>query len=329
MSIRMVYSDKITKISKQLELLKNLDFIKNNNNIIYYIYNYINYFTKFDVQVNVEYNIYFDIVSETIYNILPSKYNILVVNDEYLLNDNYMRREYYIDSALKLLDNNINYYFCLTKYTYKLLSKNINNNKILLLDACLSIPIELPIKNINNKFIYYEIDSDSKQYNVNLLKVWVENYINTPHKLLINLYYVYEDIVDYIKSLLQVERLDMNGIMLYNNITIIFRDKYINQFKKRINISIINNSYYSLIIYLYNNIINNNFIVTQQNKISNELLGKNALYFKDFSEDDIKLMLNSLFNLDDIYIDKCKSNNIKSLNKKITSTNKTLNKFFN
>ena len=152
--------------------------------------------------------------------------------------------------------------------------------------------------------------------------------MNIPYKLIINLYYQIEDIAVYINNLLNINIFPLDGYIYYNNIIILFRSNNLHKFINKINISIINISYYSLLIHLYKNIINNNFIITNNNKISNEFLGKNAIYFDDFSEQNIKIMFNELFKKDDIYIQKCIKNNYDSLTKKINSTNKKIDNFF-
>ena len=326
MKIRIIYTPIIKKVEYQLNILKTMDFIKNND-IYYYKYDKINDADKNEFKYKYKYNIFIDLVSESLYNKLPAEYTILFVNDDYLLNNNYLRREYFKNEPLKLLDEHINFYFCLTKYSYKLLFYIINKKKLYLLNGCTML-INYNTLNINNKYIYYEIDPHSKQDNINLLKVWVENYMNTPYKLIINLYYQVEDIVIYINNLLQINILLSDGLIYYNNIIILFRNNQLNKFIDKINISIINTSYYSLIIQLYTNIINNNFIITKKNEISNELLRKNAIYFNDFTIENIKIMFNILFKIDDKYIQKCIKNNYNSLTKKIKSTNKKLNKFF-
>ena len=146
MKICIIYTNSITKIENQLELLKNMDFIKNNN-VDFYIYNKIEYINNNEFKYEYDYNIYIDIISETLYNKLPAKYTILLVNDNYLLNNNYLRREYYKNEPLKLLDNCVNFYFCLTKYSYNILSTIINKKKLYLFNGFTST-IEYYNKNI-------------------------------------------------------------------------------------------------------------------------------------------------------------------------------------
>lgn len=328
MSIRIIYTPNIKKVSYQIKLLKEMNFIKNNT-VEFYEYIKIKDINKNTLKNKVKYNIYIDLISETIYNILQGEYTILIVNDEYLLNNNYMRREGFINAPLKLLDNYVDYYFCLTQYSYNLLLQNINKKKLYLLDGCLTIPTEICNKNTTNKYIYYKVDPHYMHYNVNLLKVWVENYLQSPYKLIICLYYNVEDIIDYLKNIMQIYAVPVEGIIYYNNVILVFNKKYIRKFINNIYASIINISYYNLIIDLYKNIIQNNFIITQKNEISSELLGENALYFDDFTEENIKIILEQLFEIDNKYIQKCILNNNKTLTKKIKSTSTKLNKFFN
>jgi hypothetical protein len=66
---------------------------------------------------------------------------------------------------------------------------------------------------------------------------------------------------------------------------------------------IINCSYYNLVINLYNTIINNKaiisnkIIITQKNKISNDILKNNAIYFNKFTELELKKCLDKYLDI--------------------------------
>ena len=337
MNIRIIYDYNLTKLSKQYDFIKNISFFKNNEIIIYHSYNYLvndannNSVNKLKLKLKnerVKYNIYIDIISESDNNndIYPSEYKILIVNDEYLLNNNYLRREHYKDEPLRKLDDFIDYYFCLTKYSFKYVSKNVDKKKVFLMDGLINY-IESPLKILDKKYIYYSIDNYSKNNNILMLETWIKYFLDRHEILIINLKYLREDITYYIKQLIGINIFEKNGLYYYKNMIFYFNNRYTNNFKDKIYASIIYNSYFDLIIELYDNIIKNNFIITCNNEISKELLQKNAIYFNEFTESEIKKMLETLFNLDEKYIEKSIKNNRKTLEKNIKSTNKLLNGF--
>jgi hypothetical protein len=275
-------------------------------------------------KIKTTYNVYIDVINEKLYNTNRSQYTVLIVNDEYLLKDVYLEKEMYNTYIPKLLNDCVDYYICLTKYSYNLLLKRVDKKKLYLLNGLISY-IEKPITKIDEKYIYYQIDPHSFQHNVILAETWVEYFLNRPEKLIINLYYTIETINQYIINLLEIPYIDIEKTYYHKNMIIIFnRDIYKNNYINISNISFINCSYYSLAINLYNSIINNNFIITIKNDISVEILENNALYLKKFSKADIKKAFDIFFKYDDKYIEKCIENNKKNINKNILQTAKIL-----
>lgn len=329
MNIRIIYDYKLSKLAKQYDFIKNNPFFKINELIIYHSDNYyINNKNNNNLKSNllhpkIKYNIYFDIISESNNDIYPSDYNILIVNDEYLLNNNYLRREHYKDEPLKKLDDYVDYYFCLTKYAFKYVVKNVNKKKVFLTDGLIYY-IEKPLQIYSKKYIYYSIDNYSQKPNLLMLETWINYFLDRPEILIINIKYFREEISYYMKQLIDLTYLSITGLYYYKNIIFYINDQYTNNFKDKIYASIVNHSYFDLIIELYDNIIRNNFIITHDNVISKELLKKNAIYFNEFTEAEIKKMLEILFKSDEKYIETSIINNKKTLDKNIKSTNKNL-----
>jgi hypothetical protein len=332
MSIRIIFDAKNKKLLDIYNFIKNMDFFKNHFLIVYYKQNKIertvsnthNFSEQFIMQDKVKYNIYIDNIGEEEYNKLPCEYTILIVNDKYLLN-NHLRRENFSDEPYKILDDCVNYYFCLTKYSYNLLKKIINKKKIFLTNG-LILYKNIDISLQNNKYILYNIDAYSNQLNINILTTWIKYFINRPEILIIKIQYKYDKLVDYIMELLNLKYISRNNIINYKNIILISSTKFIDNFTGNIYASIINHDIYDLIINLYKSITNNYFIMTNNNIISKELLKNNALYFDDFNENNIHNMLETLFNYDSKYIEKCINNNKKIIDKNIKSTHKILKK---
>jgi len=335
MSIRIIFDAKNSKLLTIYNFIKDIEIFKNHNIIKYYKYDKIekiitkmhNYTEQFLIQDKVKYNIYIDTISEEQYNNLPCDYTILIIDDKYLLNDNYLRREFFKDEPMKILDDYVNYYFCFTKYSYDLLKKIINKKKLYLMNGLILYKnIDVNIYSLNNKYILYNIDSYSKQININILTTWIKYFTDRPEILIIKIQYKYDKIVNYILELLNLKYFQQSQILSYKNIIFIKKSAYLDNYKDNIYASIINNDDYSLLINLYNNIINNRFIITHDNKISKDILQNNAIYFDEFNETNIYNTLNNLFSYDNKYIEKCINNNKEILNKNINSTLKILKK---
>ena len=323
MNIRIIYDNNIKKIYNQYDLIKNINIFNNNINYVYNVQYDRDIIEDF---IYIKYNIYIDIISEKLVEKLPCEFTILIVNDKYLLNNNILRREYFIpDKPLQVLDDYVDYYFCLTKYSYNIISKLVNKKKVYLTNGLLNYEnIICNSFNSNFKYILYCIDSYSNQSHIELIKTWIKDFSEKSEKLIIIIKYKYDIVVDYILKLIGSKKFMYNSIIYYKNIIILQNKDFLNQFKEFIYVSIINVSNYNLITELYNNIISNKFIITINNEISKELLKKNALYFNNFDEEDLYKTLNTFFSYDDKYILKCIDNNKKNINKNIEKTNKIL-----
>ena len=322
MDIRIIYDSNIKKLLYHYNLIKNINIFSNNIRYIYLKHNKINQ----NEMIYVKYNIYIDIISEVAVEKLPCEFTILIVNEHYLLNNNNLRREIYIaNKPLQVLDDYVNYYFCLTKYSYNIISKIVNPKKVYIMNGLLKYEnIVFNTINYNPKYIIYNIDEYSKQSHIVLIKTWIKYFLNRHEILIIIIKYNFDVIVNYILELTGTKRFLNNTIIYYNNIIIFENQEYIVQYKDKIYTAIINVSNYSLVNEIYGNIIHNKFIITINNEISNEILKKNALYFNNFDEEDLYKTLNTFFSYDDKYILKCIDNNKKNINKNIEKTNKIL-----
>jgi hypothetical protein len=304
MSIRIIY-DYSTKSINQYEQIK----------YFFPIHDAFLYKNQKTIFEQVKYNIFIDVISEQALNILPAECNILIVNEEYLNHYKYLRREYFIDKPLIEISNIVEYYFCLTKYAYKFLRKqNINKNKLVYLGGLTS---NIYNQKQNNKYILYEIDMYSGQNNLLFLKIWLNNFTNKNKILIIKYVYEKDKLVEYFKQLINhKKKLDPLKIYTYKNI-ILLTD--ITNYENDIYVSIINTSYYQLLYKIYENIFKNRIIITKKNSISKYILKKSKFLY----EDDIKAVLNNLFNNSKNY------NYLDKLNKRIIKTKKFINDFFN
>jgi hypothetical protein len=287
-------------------------------NNIFYIYNPLNN----NIENKVKYNLFIDIIQEKAYELCPSKYNILLVNDEYITINKYLRREKYIDKPLILIDNVVKYYFCSTLYSKKYLIKHTDKNKIIYLNGLIydNYNISLPISN-KQKYILYDIDLNSKQDNLLLLKIWQKHYISRP-EILIIVYKNKQDIcVKYNYELYKKSK--YKNIIMTNNLD------NLDNLDNSLNIyaSIINNSYYSLNNILNENILKNRIIITLKNDITKR--HKNLLLMDIFDEHNICKCLNILFNYNNTKINNIINKNNKILHNNIIKTQKILNKLFN
>jgi hypothetical protein len=309
MKIRIIIDYNNPKLYEQYNQMRNI--IPNH---IVYIYKKGNT----TIEENVDYNIFMDIVSENVLNICPTKYNILIVNEEYVLHK-YVRRESYKDEPLILIKDVINYYFCLTLYSQNILIKNkIHKNEIKYFNNFTS---DIYLNNSNNskKYILYDVDLYSEQDNVIMLQTWMKYFIDRPEYLVITYKYHTDSIVRFNYELLK------NGYfknIILRNISIEIANNYTNMIDSSIYASIINISYYNTTTILYSNILKERIIITTKNDISNEFK-QDMILMNSFNELELKNALDKLF--------KCKIdtiNNKQILIKSINKTKKKINTFF-
>jgi hypothetical protein len=315
--IRIIIDNNIDKIYNQYNQIRYLL-----PEHILYIYKRINK----NIEDEVDYNIFIDIISENALKLCPAKNNILLVNEEYVIYTKYLRREAYIDKPLILITDIIDYYICLTKYSENILKKiyNIKKNKIFYLNGLTTnIYLSNYYNNNSQKYILYDIDLYSGQDNLILLKTWEKYFTNRTEKLIIIPKYYKDSICSYNYKLLKEKT--------YKNI-ILTSDKSFLSFN--IIASIINTSYYNLTTTIYENIFKDRIILTVKNDITSEILPSDFLMDK-FDEHNIHLTLNKLFKYDATNINNKESllKNIKKtklkINKLLNITNKKLIKFNN
>ena len=110
--LRVIVDNNNTKVYNQYNQICNLL-----PNHLLYIYKRSNN-TK---EITTDYNLYFDTISERVYDLCPSKHTILLTNDEYIDSLTYLRRETYIDKPLIAIKDIVDYYFCLTLYAKNIL----------------------------------------------------------------------------------------------------------------------------------------------------------------------------------------------------------------
>ena len=125
MSIRYIYSFNTEKSIIEYNIFKNI--IKKHE---LFVYNDIND-ENFKNLKKVKYNIYIDVIPEDAYLNIPCDITILIVNDLYINEDIYLRREYYKKTPFIKINDVVNYFICITQYSYKILLKTIDNNKVL------------------------------------------------------------------------------------------------------------------------------------------------------------------------------------------------------
>jgi hypothetical protein len=251
-----------------------------------------------------DYNIYFDIISKKFYLNYPAKYTILIVNDEYISTTLYLREEEYTyKNKLIKIKKVVDYYFCLTNYSYYYLYiiKKIDKSKLVLLSGfCISTSYTL-IKN-NKTYIYYEIDKYSKQQNIIILKTWVTHFINRPEILLVKFIYNKEYICEVFSKYMTGEDKYMNNNnkkYTYKNIIFFVNSNFLKEYENNIVVSIINTSYFNLINKLYENILKKRIIITCENIIQDEQLNNlnKKFILKSFTEKNLVVALNNYFNI--------------------------------
>jgi hypothetical protein len=128
-----------------------------------------------------------------------------------------------------------------------------------------------------------------------MLKVWEKYFINSDKILIIKYLYRKENIVKYFSEISKIRIKFNTSTYVFKNI--ILTNDNIDIYNKDIGCYIINCSYYSLIINLYKAIIDNKFIITKNNKISKDLLKKNAIYFNKFTELELKKCLDQYISI--------------------------------
>jgi len=329
MNIRIIYDYDISKNKVQFIFLKYI--LKKINEFV--CINEEQYFSKnnienFITQPHYKFNIFLDIISDYEINKLPSDYNILIINDEYLLNNNLLRRESYKNTPLQKLNDYIHYYFCLTKYSYDILLNQINKNKVFLMDGLVSLKDINNISNKNNKknikYIYYLVDAYSNQDNIILLHTWIKYYLDRKEHLIIHFKHKREDIVKLMLDLLETYYFFEDNIYFYKNIIFYYNDKYTKFYEKQIYCNIINCSYFSLIVRLQYSIANNIYVITQKNDISVDLLDKNAIYYDNFNEKELMVSLDKLFKIKQNDMTKQLKSNVNDISKKYKDTLKVL-----
>ena len=263
-------------------------------------------------QENFEYNIHFDTISERVMQLCPSKYNILLVNDEYITTNIYLRQENYIaDKKIILLKDIVDYYICSTKYSFEILKSEykIKKNKIIYLDTLTNNVYKIYKINLNKqKYILYDIDLYSGHNNLILLQTWMKHFLDRPEKLII-LYKYNTDAIIRFNMILH-----KNGY--YKNI-ILLND--INVLNSNIYASIINTSYYNLITLLYENILKERIVITLENDISNNF-DYNLIKIPVFTEQYILSSLTKLFKYSSNEIINITKNNKKLILKNINLT---------
>ena len=263
---RIIYDYKLSKLENQYNQIYSLFEGQTK-----YVYEYSDENT-IDKTV-FKYNIYLDIIQEFVYNNFPCEKTILVVNDEYLMNNvEHLRRETFIDKPLVLLSDVVDYYICLTKKSYKLLiKKGIKKKKIFLLEGLVK---DIYNKNIlipkqNKKYILFELDKYSQQDNASILNNWLHNITDMDIVLIIKYYYGKELIVRNLGKLIK-QRIDESKKYFYKNI-IFFKDStYLNQYD--IQYVILNSSYFEYIVKLYEHVLKKHLIITDEKEISKNIL---------------------------------------------------------
>ena len=311
MDIRIIYSYDTEKSIIEYNILKNI--IKKHE---LFVYNGLNE-PKYEKLKKVKYNIYIDVIPEDAYLNLPCINTILIVNDLYISEDIYLRREYYKKIPFIKIHDVVNYYICITHYSYKILSKVIDKKKLIyfnIVDYASIINANSILKNLlldkhkeknhilinmqknfNKKYILYEIDIYSNIKNIIMLKVWEKYFINSDKILIIKFLYRKENIIKYFTEISKI-KVKINFITTYIFKNIILTNDSIDIYNKDIGCYIINRSYYSLAINLYKAILNNKFIITSKNTISKELLKENVIYFNKFTELELKNCLDQYLN---------------------------------
>ena len=294
MSIRIIYDYNLTKLKTEYNYIKDL-FPKHG----LYIYN--NYkigenYPFYDI------NIFIDTIPEQIFLTFPCNITILLANEQYIVENDYLRRESYIDSPLIKLSDIVNYYFCLSNYSYNyLITKKIHKNKLILLNGLINNKKNNIInKHItdkkNTEYIYYEIDKYSSQNNIIILEIWLKYYINSDVYLIIKYEYQKDIIIDLFKEKINLKKLNDENIYYYKNIILFKKNDYLKKYDKNIKLSILNFSNFNLLYTLFHNILSKRIIITINNELTNELCDKSFL-INNFTDNNINNLLIKYFQL--------------------------------
>jgi len=287
---RIIYSGESEKNIYEYNLLKNI--IKDTE---LFVYNGLN--DNYKELNKVKYNVYIDAIPEDAYLNIPCEITILIVNDKYVKEnkDIYLRREYYKDLPFIKIIDVVNCYWCLTLYSYNIISKIIKKNKnsdkpmVKYLDLFNNVNFKKENIKKSKKYILYNVDIYSNIQNIILLKTWEKYFLNSDKILIIKYMYRREHIVKYFSQISKQKISFFIDTYKYKNI--ILTNDNIDIYYSDVGCCIINSSYYNLIFELYNAFINNKCIITEKNKISKDLLKKNAIYFNKFNEIELKRCL--------------------------------------
>ena len=256
----------------------------------------------------VYYNIYLDSISENIYLNAPCKKTILVVNEEYLMHTEYIRRENYIDKPLMYIKDVVDYYFCFSEYTLNyLVNKNIDKNKIILI-KCLCYNIYKNIKIVpfsgHRKYILYKIDKYGYYDNLLVLNTWIKYFLDRKEILVIR----YNDKKElFIKELenRMNKKINNKKINYYKNIIVLNdeisleNNKQLLDIENNINCLLLISTYFNLITLINEHIFKKHFIITPLNDISKEYIVKKECLIKEMSEKELYNSINNYFNLTD------------------------------
>ena len=272
MSVRFIYNNLTEKSRKQYEQISN--FFP--NHIVYTRTYYIDKLTKHNEKV--DYNIYLDTISEDEYNNLKAKFTIFVVNEEYI-NHEYLIRDSYIDKPLMKLIDIIDYYFCITKYAYKLLKKFfIDSKKIIHLNHLCNLD---NIKPINKKYILFDIDKYSGLDNDILLDIWIKHFLNIDIHLIIIYHYRFDKLVYLFSELTKTKILSKINTYYYKNLIISNDKNIVNDYN--IYATILHSNSYYLTTQIQENILKGRIIITHDNIISREYFDNNIFLYDNFN----------------------------------------------
>jgi hypothetical protein len=316
-TVRVIYDYNNTKTKKQYELLFNilpkheLYIYKHEENIPF---------------TETTYNIYLDTINEFCYNNLKARYTILFVNEEYVSYkySQYIRRERYKNAPLIKIDSIIDYYFCVTKYSIKILLKKykIQSHKIIYLTNILNINKKLLLKKKlsfklqDTRYILFDLDIYDSKNNIAILEIWLKYYINIKTMLVIQMNDIIKNdkIIDKLKLLYGNISFDIPFTKYYNNI-IITND--LNSLNIDCYAIILNMSSYNLYYKVYNYILLKKIIIVNDNKITREIFNNKQFLYSDINQinNNIDLLLNlSIDDITDIenYL-RYKKSNIKKI----------------
>jgi hypothetical protein len=319
-TIRVIYDYNNTKSRKQYELLfkilpKHELFIYKNE--------------EKEKYSETTFNIYLDTINEFCYNNLKTRYTILFVNEEYVSYKyaRYIRREEYQNKPLLKIKTIIDYYFCVTKYSVKILLKKwkIPLEKIIFLTNIFNINKKLIMKNNlqninintdNSKYILFDLDIYETYNNITILDIWLAYYMNIKTKLII---YIHKEkqndkLLDKLRTLIGIIDFQIPYIAYHGNIIITNDLTTLNCNYYAI---ILNISTYNLYYKVYDYILQNKIIIINDNKITREIFNNTMFLYSDINKinNNIDLLISSsIENMSEIenYL-RYKKSNIKSI----------------